>query len=72
MTKLIERKLGDYTAVVNKDGYVEYLINSDGYKVHVYKKDGLHSWTTVHVKLNTLRSAPDGRYMFNWLSGGKT
>lgn len=65
MTKLIERKLGDYTAVVNKDGYVEYLINSDGYKVHVYKKDGLHSWSTAYVKLSTLRSAPDGRYIFN-------
>lgn len=72
MTKLIERKLGDYTAVVNENGYVEYLISSDGYKVHVYKKDGFNSWTTAYVKLNTLRSAPDGRYMFNWLSGGKT
>lgn len=59
-----ERRLGDYTAMVNENGYVEYLLNSDGYRVNVYKRDGAQSWTSVHVKLGTLRSAPDGRYMY--------
>lgn len=59
-----ERRLGDYTAMVNENGYVEYLLDSDGYRVNVYKRDGAHSWTSTFVKLSTLRSAPDGRYMY--------
>lgn len=59
-----ERRLGDYTAMINENGYVEYLLDSDGYRVHVYKRDGAQSWTSTFVKLSTLRCAPDGRYIY--------